>query len=364
MNAARTACLLLVLGQVATAQGESEELSYARIVVAEVQPRCFASGRSPSYPDKLVEGQIVRVGKKVGGFRQVVLPQGVTGYVHKRFSSAPEQGMVTATKSNVSFRYRPRSSEVPALLMPQGSKLFLMGGKDEWWTVRNPEAKAYLAANEIQILETPNETLEQDYAKLEQARTDEWKAGVEARQAEVAAAAELERQRAELDALIGEFKAEGTKPLEQQDFAALTEKVAELLVHLPEDSAERLRGSALKREIERQTLVAQAVAVVSESVPTANVTGDILQPEVQDPLRRFDAVGWLRHEIPFRGPDRFTLEKGGKLLYVVTCSSGRYDLSLLDGVEVGVVGAKRRPNPDSVRELDAIKIEILRASRD
>ena len=55
--------------------------------------------------------------------------------------------------------------------------------------------------------------------------------------------------------------------------------------------------------------------------------------------------------------------KGGKLMYVVTCSSGRYDLRMFDGVEVGIRGGKSRPSVDSVRELDVLKLEVLQLGR-
>ena len=87
MKAWHTALWALALGSLAVGQDPAaEEFGYAR-VLAEVQPRCFASNRSPVYEDKLQPGQIVRVGKQVGGFRAISLPLGVTGIPELKVST-------------------------------------------------------------------------------------------------------------------------------------------------------------------------------------------------------------------------------------------------------------------------------------
>ena len=106
---------------------EEPQLQYARVIATETQVRCFASDRSPLYGDRLVEGQIVVVGDQEGEYRVVRLPLGATGYVHKKFATDAGDGKVEATAARVSFRYRPKSSEVPALVMSKGATLFYLG---------------------------------------------------------------------------------------------------------------------------------------------------------------------------------------------------------------------------------------------
>ncbi|GAB4155905.1 MAG: hypothetical protein Fur0037_24260 [Planctomycetota bacterium] len=71
------------------------------------------------------------------------------------------------------------------------------------------------------------------------------------------------------------------------------------------------------------------------------------------------AVGWLRWERGLAGPGRYVVEKGGRDLFVVTCSSDRYDLSLFVNREVALIGPRRRPDADALRLLDVEKLEVL-----
>lgn len=378
MNAARIVAGVLALGQIgfaqepgtspppdpapaAVADASAQKPIHARIAGKEVHPRCFASAVSPVYSDVLAEGQVVQVGESKDGFRTLTLPMGVTGFVHKKFATEPVDGIVTATGSNVSFRYRPQTSEVPAALLSKGAQLTFLAEDAEWWTVRSETVTGYVAESEVTV-EPATPEVEQAWADFVAARRAEWDAAVQARGAAMAAAAELEKQRTELDGLYAVFRAEAARPVEEQNFAPVTEGLDRLTPLFAEGSPERARADDLRKEVERQALLARALRAVAEEPPTRNLAADILPEEVRDPMARFDGVGWLTREQPLGRPERFTLTKGGKLLFVVTCSSGRYDLALFDGAEIGIKGAKSSPSPDSVRELDVMRIEVLRTS--
>lgn len=363
MNGPRIAVLILAVCQAGWAQESAEkpeaQLSYARIVVDETQPRCFAGGRSPFFSDRLAKGQIVRVGAQVGDFYALSLPQGVTGYVHKDFSTEPTEGMVQASGTNVSFRYRPKTSEVPAAMMPKGTALHFLADEDEWWLVRYPGAEAYIAAAEIELVEDTDEVFA-GWEELAKTRRGEWSDAVMQREAAQAAAEELERQRGELAALVERLQTITQESTTQPDFSGLLADVDKLLAALPEETPEHDRATGLRAEIEKQERLTRAVYLVGTEAPKENRAAEILLPQPEDPLDRFDAVGWLRYERPFGRAARFALVKGGRMMFEVTCSSGRYDLSMLDGVEVGIVGSKSRPDAESIRRLDALKIEILK----
>ena len=359
-----TALLTAFLTAAPRAQSPAAEpLQYAKVTVAELQPRCFAGPKSPLYGDRLTEGAVVRVGATVGDYQRLVLPLGVTGYVHKKFTAEPVEGMVEATASNVSFRYRPTSSEVPALVMPKGTKLYLVADVGDWWQVSHPGAPAYIARADVQAFATPSSTLEASFEQLRVDRRARWTAAVLSREQQRAAAAALVARSAELDAIVEGFGEVTARPLEQQDFGAVELRLTALLGDLAEGTPQHLRAVRVQREIERQKLLARAIKVVAEPAPTRDEAAEILPAEVGDPLARFDAVGWLRHHASSRAPDYFTLEKGGRLLYVVTCTGGRYDLRMFDGVEVGITGSKSRPAADKVREVDALKLEVLQLGR-
>ncbi len=82
-----------------------------------------------------------------------------------------------------------------------------------------------------------------------------------------------------------------------------------------------------------------------------------MQPK--DELGRFQAIGWLRYERRLVGPGTFYLEKGGRRLNVVTCSTNRYDLALFVDREVGLIGPRRRPATETLSQLDVEKLEVL-----
>ena len=95
MIACRSAALAMVLTPMVWAQGEPDpKVWYAKITSPDVQPRCFAGPRSPVYDDVLTEGSVVKVGEVVGEYRRLLLPLGVTGYVHKKFTTEPQEGLV------------------------------------------------------------------------------------------------------------------------------------------------------------------------------------------------------------------------------------------------------------------------------
>ncbi|MEM7206063.1 MAG: hypothetical protein AAF628_37760 [Planctomycetota bacterium] len=337
---------------------------FAKVVVEEVQPRCFPGPRSPVFEDRLVQGQVVRVGSAQGDYLPVLLPLGFTGYVHKKFASAPADGIVRTTGDNVSFRYRPRASEVPALLLPKDTPLYYLSEEGDWWRVLFPDAPAFLARGEVQPFPSSNAGLRASWAELEKVRRGRWQDALASRDRAEAEAAALAASRDELAQLTQRFRDEALKPSDEQDLSSVQRALTELLAELPEGGIEHGQALVLEEEIKRQRLLARALAITSEEPVTRDRAAEILEPEVADPLARFDAVGWLRYHEAARGPDYYTLEKGGRPLFLVACSSGRYDLRMFDGVEIGIQGSKSQPEVDRIRELDVLRLEVLQLGRD
>ncbi len=113
---------------------------------------------------------------------------------------------------------------------------------------------------------------------------------------------------------------------------------------------ERLKSDAALQEVQRQKMLADAQAQLEEAALS------------QDPLwGRFQARGWLRHDV--NDPNRYYVQWAGRTAAEITCGSGRYDLSLFDGAEVGVIGATTRTSTsvDRPMRVDASRIEILSA---
>jgi hypothetical protein len=70
-------------------------------------------------------------------------------------------------------------------------------------------------------------------------------------------------------------------------------------------------------------------------------------------------IGWLRRDIEVTRGRVFKLEKGGRLLFYVTCSSGKYDLEDFLNREIGLIGTPKNVEGFPVRVVDVEKVEVL-----
>ena len=169
------------------------QLALATISGEACQVRCFASNLSPVYETTLTPGTVVQVGEAVGEFRRVVLPLGVVGYVSKRFTAEPAEGLIKTLRKRVSFRYRPipkNRAEAPVQMLGEGTELHYVGAVGEWWKVRFASEFAYLPINAITIATESTEEMRKSYAELGNAQEAEWSkatAGYAAAAAAVAA---------------------------------------------------------------------------------------------------------------------------------------------------------------------------------
>jgi len=112
----------------------------------------------------------------------------------------------------------------------------------------------------------------------------------------------------------------------------------------------RLKNDAALQEVQRQKLLAEAQAQLEEAALS------------QDPLwGRFQARGWLRRDE--NQPGRYLIQWAGRTAAEVTCGSGRYDLTLFEGSEIGVMGAMTRTASSVERpmRIDVSRIEVLSA---
>ena len=164
------ACLLALLTSHLAAQEEdtpSDQMgSYAQVADASVELRCFPTENSPTFGDTMVDGAVVIVGESYGDFRQVVLPLGPVGYVHKKFATEPAGGMLMTAGNNVAFRYRPRSGEAPVELLPDQTELLVVGEDGDWWQVRFRAGQAWMPLAALRVFDEPNDTLVASYAEL------------------------------------------------------------------------------------------------------------------------------------------------------------------------------------------------------
>ena len=360
------ACLLALLTSHLAAQEAtpSDQVgNYAQVADASVELRCFPTADSPTFGDTMVDGAVVIVGESYGDFRQVVLPLGPVGYVHKKFATEPAGGMLMTAGNNVAFRYRPRSGEAPVELLPDQTELLVVGEDGDWWQVRFRAGQAWMPLAALRVFDEPNDTLVASYAELgKQQRkvVDDLELARVQAAAEAQYRADLQRR---LDTLVERFDEEVAKPAVDQDYQILQADLSTLISELPTDSVVLINAELFGKSIRDRQLVVEATQVILEEPVPAPDPSTLVRMPVADPLARFDSVGWLRFRPSASGLDRFVIEKGGQTLFWLTCSSGRYDMELFDGVEVGLIGGKNRPNRESMRVVDVEKIEVLGLAR-
>ncbi|MFM1872906.1 MAG: hypothetical protein RL398_2328 [Planctomycetota bacterium] len=336
---------------------------FGRVLTDSVALRCWPSqvASPPVFEDSLTKDEVVQLGETQAGFRSVVLPLGPVGYVSKKFTKTDEQGNVVTVGNDVSFRFRPRTTEAPVDYLADATPLAVVGEEGDWWRARAASVKAWVPEAEVQVVAV-DEAVTTAVAKTSARFAKE----VEARRAAIEAAKQKAAQdqidlaavKVVEDAVAGELK----KPTGEQNFDPLNEALVKLDGTLAADSAGKSAVAALKKRIETHAWIAKATAVQGQKAPPATDVQPVLQPK--DELERFQAIGWLRYESRFNQPGTYFLEKGGKRLYAVTCNNGRYDLALYLDREVGLMGPRRRPTNANGNEpsLEIERLEVLGSS--
>lgn len=335
---------------------------YGKIVVESAPLRCWASAVAtpPAYEDVLKEGQIVRLGRSENGFREVLLPLGPMGYVSQRFTKAEEDGTVATKGTKVAFRYRPRTSEAPVAQMPDGTTMHVVALEDGWYKARIQGIEAWVAEAEVQVVPSDPDVIAQsgELAKQMQQAVQERLEAIAAEQKQ------KEQDRIDLEAVkVVElaFQKELAKPVKEQQFLPLQEALKKVADGLQEEGAARTACAALQKRLEAQQWIVEAIDAVDEDPPTPEAKPK--KPDSKDRLGRYESIGWLRYESRLAGPGVYYIEKGGRRQHLLSCNTGRFDLSLFVGREVGVIGPRRRPIAETLSVVDVERIAVLGSAR-
>lgn len=333
--------------------------TYGKVVVDGARPRCWPSSVAmpPQFEDVLAKDQVVGVGRAEAGFRAIVLPLGPIGYVNKKFTATDADGLVSTKGNKVAFRYRPKTTEAPVSQLPDATRLTVIGEQDDWWKVRAVGVEAWLPEVELQVLAGSDPTVTAAFQALQTTHA----ADAAVRLQKIAAEnQQKERDRLDQAALAGlaeTFARELEKPKTTQDYAPLLAALDSFEKGLAEGSGVRGSVQELRDRIKAQQWIRAATEVAEAKVVPA--VAPPAQP--RDELDRLNSIGWLRRERLTFGKDRFYLERGGIKLHMVECTSGRYDLLLFEGREVGLAGPRRRPATETLTVLDVERLEVLSA---
>lgn len=331
----------------------------ARIESDSVQVRCFASVNSPVYEGVLPKGTVVTVGETTGEFCRVQLPIGVVGYVSKKFTSTPQDGLVRTTGVGVSFRYRPtprRRAEQPVTRLAKDIALKYLGGEGDWWKVRMVTESAYLPIKDIQVFQTANATLQKSQAELARQHQVQWQEAVSAYEQALAAAALDKERTARLAALRQTYVKELEKGADQQEFDPLMGEVAKLIAEVPDGTPLWAAAQRLQKAVKTQQVMLQAQVLLNSTPPPAKGPEIKVVVTPADPLGHLQHIGWLGRHPGAAGAAVFQLTKGGKLVCNLKCSSHRYDLSMFAGVEIGVIGTAEHDEQMSYVEVGEIVV--------
>ncbi len=334
----------------------------ASVMAATATLRVWPTANSPVYEGTVAKDTVLRVGRSEAGFREVLLPLGPIGFVHKSFANEPTaEGKVAVKSKSVAFRYRPKSGEAPVTTLPEGTELWVTGEQDEWWKVRNASTVCWVLDTEIQVFDNPPETMTLAFAEFEKVQRAEVTSRIEAIAKDLEATKIAKERREKLAALHGDFATELKKAPREQKLAGIAAATDELLAQAQNDADLKPLVEEFKRRIGTQQWVVEATIVRDEQPKPVEGLTQMAPAVVPDALDRFQAIGFLRWVKGLTGAGRYVVEKGGKQLFEVNCQSGRYDLSLFVDCELGLIGASRRPNFESLRVLDVEKIEVLAA---
>ncbi|MBL8739195.1 MAG: hypothetical protein JNL12_22400 [Planctomycetes bacterium] len=334
-----------------------QPVGYGRVVADKVMLRCWPSAVAmpPVYEDPLAKDQVVSLGRSENGFRSVIVPLGPLGYVSKRFAEASADGQVKTKGTKVSFRFKPRSTEPPVAQLEDGTALHVVGELDDWYQVRVPGIEAWVAEAEVQAIDATDGAAAKAYEEWRGRQLAEVQARLDAIAAKAARQAKDAQDIAQVRQVAEAFQAEMKKPVGEQQFEPLTTTLDKLVATFDEQSAGRGEVEVLKKRIETQRWLAEAMAIQASKPPAVEEP----PPPKVDPLETMQAIGWLRYERRLGGPGVYFVEKGGQRQYVLTCNSGRYDLALFVGHEVGLNGPRRAPGGDAMSVLDVERLVVL-----
>lgn len=348
----------------------------------------------------LPAGTLLAVYGDKAGWMSVEAPQGLTVWVYGEYLRATSQpGIAEVTGDGVRMRPKPASSKDSFPLeqwLHEGDRLRVLSRNDptkalgEDWVkvVSPPGVRAWIASADTGAVEAGVDVRAawmdavkkstagvalfdlkegKPVAAGDAAKADTGKSGAAGAAVAGAAAAKSDATPAQGSWEAAERAYEAAKVAEKPNWSAVRAGFEGYLAKNPNGASAgtaklrleqigyheeiaRLKSDAALQEVQRQKLLAEAQAQLEEAALS------------QDPLwGRFQARGWLRRDV--NDPNRFLVMWGGRTGAEVTCGSGRYDLALFEGSEIGVMGATTRNSSSADRPMrvDVTRIEILSA---
>ncbi|MFQ5507694.1 MAG: hypothetical protein ACE5F1_23275, partial [Planctomycetota bacterium] len=274
------------------------------------------------------------------GFLRLALPGGFPGYVHAKYLAVSEDGYGRATGDDVSFRYRPRpkEGEAPVDQLRSGTRLPVLEREGDWWRVlSSDEVGAWGKAAALR--------------ELARAKAGEAAPKIEAPELTRRLAEQIDKFQAPWIAAREKIKDEGAKAILEQDWSGLRKALDTIDRKINQLEVEKhpiLQKLAFRKSELKRVELLQEVYRITEAKPKKGPQP--VESSVKVPAkRRYTEAGWLEFRPGIHDYSPFQLRKGGRMLFYVTCSSGRYDLSDYKGRELGLRGEISRPQSAGIR---------------
>ena len=376
--------LVTSLSPLAFGQGE-QPLRYARIGVedARIVNLPDANGIELMRPAK---GTIVGVWRELAGWLEVDVPGGYLAWVHGRYLQETDTpGVYEVTRNAINIRPLPKS-DVTSFPLPQrlhsGDRVRAVELADpssplsETWArivtpvgvhawVRSEQTKS-LASTErgsdlwaqalAAVSQRSGDVVSQTREQVEKAQQTKEKLAAETG-VEEATRKEIERLRTAIDE---------QRTLDRPDYTALRSELQGLATTVP---AGPLRLEA-ERELSRLQALEEVARVRTElERERERRTNEVFERQkgVREASRAKDPLGaafrWrgvLLRTASVNEAPRYYLRFGGRDVCEVLCTSGRYDMDLLAGNEVGVFGDEILGTSAQGEVVDVRRLEILK----
>ena len=387
----RHVLLLVLLGLAAPAHAAQESEAparFARIASDDAVVRNLADEKGIAILEPRA-GTLVAVYRELAGWLEVEVPGGYVAWVHGDYLRPTDTpGISEVTNNAVNVRPLPKST-VDSFPLPQrlhaGDRLRVLplGADDQpddpkWVKIQTPPGvHAWIRTTAVADLSAGEDGKALWREALARA--------AEARPVEAAAP-----RPAAAEASAGASALEGTSARADAEALALVERAQALLAKDPErvgldyaavlallDEADALSSSGdvqLRAQgLRERALAYQKIDEVRAELESARdqrvAELEAKQREVLEASRRKDPLGaaflvrgtLVRNVLPDGSP-RYFVTFGGETLSELLCTSGRYDLDLFAGYEVGVQGTELQ-SASGTREVPAVETERLEVLR-
>ena len=334
-------------------------------------------------------GEPLAVYEEKAGYLHVSAPGGYRVWVHgSLLSESGRPGWLELTGNQVNMRPEPRSqNSFPIGQLHKGDRVRMIGRadetkpmKDDWIEVWSPSTtQAWVATSETSALPAGSDgaALFGSAATLAaqnrggSVTSGTGTSGTGASTAGTAAAATAtaagSSSKTDVFAALATAQAllRAAVDTNAVDFSGVRAAYAEVYLLKPDQNTTRI----IERDLEQVKLHEDLIATRNEltqqrsAIEAENARQAALRREAdlrKDPLwGRFESRGWLSSET-VKGETRYIVSYAGDRSQIIECSSGRYDLALFVGFEVGVEGLLSGVNADAgLPTVDARTVEVI-----